>query len=221
VGYYSPAGPVGQVFDMLRREGATRDVAVLGLGAGSLACYAESGQRWTFYEINPTIAALARTPAYFTYLSDSPVASDVVIGDARLALAAREDARYDLIVVDVFSSDAIPVHLLTSEAFRGYIDRLAPKGRILFHTSNLYFNLRTPVGAAALSTGLSAVARRHDVDANEAEQGTFPSEWILVARNPADLAPLLDAPDWQRLAPGPPAWTDDFSSLLSALTWKR
>jgi hypothetical protein len=221
VGYYSHVGPVGEVFDMLRREGATRDIAVLGLGAGSLACYAEPGDRWTFFEIDPTVATLARTPAYFTYLSGSPVASDVVIGDARLSLAARESTRYDLIVVDVFSSDAIPVHLLTSEAFRVYAERLAPQGRILFHTSNLYFNLRAPVGAAALSTGLSAVARRHEVDAKAAEGGLFPSEWILVAQNPEDLGRFPSEPEWRSIEPGAAAWTDDHSSLLSALTWKR
>lgn len=218
--YYSRVGPVGDVFDMLRRQGAPQDVAVLGLGAGTLACYAEAGDRWTFFEIDPAVATLARTPAYFTFLSDSPVSSEVVIGDARLSLAARTGAAYDLIVVDVFSSDAIPVHLLTREAFKVYVDHLAPRGRILFQTSSLYFNLRTPVGAAALSGGLAAVARRHEVDA-ATDDGIFPSEWVLVARNPEDLQPFLDAPDWRPLEPGPAAWTDDHSSLLSALTWKR
>jgi hypothetical protein len=221
VGYYSQGGPVGEAFGMLRREGRLRDIAVLGLGAGSLACYAEPGDRWTFFEIDPSVATLARTPAYFTYLSDSPVSSEVVIGDARLSLASRAGTAYDLIVVDVFSSDAIPVHLLTSEAFRVYMDRLAPRGRILFHTSNLYFNLRAPVGASATSVGLSAVARRHQVDSDLAESGVFPSEWILVARTPEDLAPFLDAPEWRRLDAGSPPWTDDHSSLLSVLTLRR
>src|SRR6185436_1507301 len=171
--------------------------------------------------IDPAVAMLARTPTYFTYLSDSPVPSEVVIGDARLSLASRPGASYDLIVVDVFSSDAIPVHLLTSEAFKVYMDRLAPRGRILFHTSNLYFNLRAPVGASATSVGLSAVARRHQVDSNLAEGGVFPSEWILVARNPDDLAPFLDEPEWRRLDATSPPWTDDHSSLLSVLTLRR
>jgi len=221
VGYYSQGGPVGEAFAMLRREGRLRDIAVLGLGAGSLACYAEAGDRWTFFEIDPAVAMLARTPAYFTYLSDSPVSSEVVIGDARLSLTSRPGASYDLIVVDVFSSDAIPVHLLTSEAFKVYMDRLAPRGRILFHTSNLYFNLRAPVGASATSVGLSAVARRHQVDSDLAESGVFPSEWILVGRNPEDLAPFLDAPEWRRLDATSPPWTDDHSSLLSVLTLRR
>ena len=221
VGYYSPGGPVGEAFAMLRREGRLRNIAVLGLGAGSLACYAEPGDRWTFFEIDPAVVTLARTPAYFTYLSDSPAPSDVVIGDARLSLASQPDAAYDLIVVDVFSSDAIPVHLLTSEAFKVYLDRLVPRGRILLHTSNLYFNLRAPVGASAYSVGLSAVARRHEVDSDQAERGVFPSEWILVARTPEDLAFFVDAPEWRKVDAASPPWTDDHSSLLSALTLRR
>jgi spermidine synthase len=221
VGYYTTEGPAGQVFEMLAGAAAPGEVAVLGLGAGSLACYAERGQRWTFFEIDPAVAALARTPAYFTYLSDSPTPSDLVIGDARLSLAAQSDKAYDLIVVDVFSSDAIPIHLLTREAFQVYADRLAPGGRILFHISNLYFRLRPVVSASARSVGLVAVARRHEADTDTAEGGVFPSEWMLVARRAEDFGALAFDQRWQPGDSSEPPWTDDHAPLVSAFIWKR
>src|SRR5439155_25787062 len=111
--YYHASGPMAQVFQMLAKRGDRRPVAVVGLGAGSLAVYGQPGQELTFYEIDPVVIRIATDPALFTFLQDSPAKIDMVPGDARLTLAKAPDQRYGLIVIDAFSSDAIPVHLLT------------------------------------------------------------------------------------------------------------
>jgi SAM-dependent methyltransferase len=213
-GYYSKIGPAGRVFDMLGGARAPKDVAVLGLGAGTLACYALPVQRWTFFEIDPVVATLARDRSYFTFLKDAPSDLAVVLGDARLSLEASRDT-FDLIVLDVFSSDAIPVHLLTREAFDVYLDRLAPDGIMLFHISNLYFALRPIVGALAAERGLVALATRHEAGRGLIAQGVYPSEWVALARRADILGPLTSDPSWTP-APIGRVWTDQRASLLSA-----
>lgn len=221
IGYYSRIGPAGEVFAMLEGTARPRRVAVLGLGAGSLACYASPDQQWTFFEIDPAVVALARAPEYFTYLADTPAPTDIVVGDARLTLGRPDRQPYDLIVIDVFSSDAIPIHLLTREAFRTYVRQLSPGGRILFHVSNLYLNLRPVAGAAAAAEGLTAIARRHEADQAEANDGIFPSEWVLVARSARDFGLLASDQTWEAVLETSAAWTDDHSSLLRALKLRR
>ena len=223
--YYSRIGPAGQVFATMtgRPDGArTAEIAVLGLGAGSLACYARAGERWTFFEIDPAVVTLASSGKHFTYLADAAASISVVIGDARPAIARSAPTLYDLIIVDVFSSDAIPVHLLTREALKVYVERLAPEGRILVHISNLYLDLRPVVGAVAQDAGLVAVANSHQVDPSTAAEGVFPSEWVLMARDKADLGPLALDFQWQAV-PGSPSriWTDQHASLASVLKLRR
>ncbi|HLY37974.1 MAG TPA: fused MFS/spermidine synthase, partial [Candidatus Binatia bacterium] len=132
--YYHPAGPLGQLFASLDSARRRRAVAVVGLGAGSVACYAEPGQRWDFYEIDPTVTHIARDPRYFTYLADCAPDATITLGDARLSLA-RATATYDLVILDAYSSDAIPVHLLTREAIALYLAHLRPGGILAFHIS--------------------------------------------------------------------------------------
>ena len=154
-GYYHRAGPIGQVFDAARSRLAS--VAVVGLGSGALACYAEADQRWTFYEIDPVVERIAREPKYFTYLQHSRGHIDIVLGDGRLSMEQRDSGPYDLIVLDAFSSDAIPVHLLTREAVALYLSRLRFDGMIAVHISNRYLHLERLLKATADDGGLVAL----------------------------------------------------------------
>ncbi|HEX2210727.1 MAG TPA: fused MFS/spermidine synthase, partial [Longimicrobium sp.] len=154
--YYLLHGPLGKVFAATADRAGTRRVAVVGLGTGTTAAYARPGEDWTFYEIDPGIERIARDTAYFTYLADSPARTRVVLGDARLSLARDTAATYDLILLDAFSSDAIPVHLVTREALQTYLARLAPRGIIAFHISNRYLDLEPVVAALAKDRGLAA-----------------------------------------------------------------
>jgi hypothetical protein len=220
--YYHRTGPIGQAFETFAGPFAKTHVAVVGLGAGTLAAYSEPQQHWTFYEIDPAIEAMARDPQYFTYLRDARADVRVVLGDARLSLAKEPDAGVDLLVIDAFGADAIPVHLLTSEAMRVYLRTLQPRGVLAFHLSNRYMDLQPLVGDLANAAGLTAFAQdQRDVSAAEEETGKAPSTWVVVARSPADLGGLVTDSRWRRLQPQPRprVWTDDFSNPLSVMRW--
>ena len=141
--YFHRTGPFGQAFAKLPNRATARQIAVIGLGVGTLAAYVQPGQQWTFFEIDPEVERIARTSAYFTYLDACGSQCRVVLGDARLSLARDGASRYDLIVLDAFSSDAIPVHLLTREALSLYVSRLAPGGALAFHISNAHLLARS------------------------------------------------------------------------------
>jgi hypothetical protein len=222
--YYSRIGPAGQTFAMLAATREPHEVAVLGLGAGVMGCYAMAGQRWTFFEIDPVVIALATKREYFTYLADAPGAVQIVVGDARLALGRLPSSSqpYDVIVLDTFSSDAIPVHLLTREALQTYLRHLAKGGLILFHVSNLYFELGPVIGRLARDAGLVALIQRHAATEGEMQLGIFPSEWVAVSRNLDDLGALTADRRWERATwDGGPPWSDQFSNVLAALQWRR
>lgn len=216
--YYLMHGPLGKVFAATADRAGSRRVAVVGLGTGTTAAYAQPGEDWTFYEIDPGIERIARDTAYFTYLADSPARTRVVLGDARLSLARETDRTYDLILLDAFSSDAIPVHLMTREALDTYLARLAPRGLIVFHVSNRYLDLEPVVAALAKDRGLIA---RAGVGPRDRRTYESTSTWIAVARTEADLGPLIADAYWW--TPRPRAdvepWTDDYSSLLTVFDW--
>jgi spermidine synthase len=215
--YYVRTGPLGQIFTATADEAGRRRVAVVGLGAGTVAAYGNRGEDWTFYEIDPGIVKIARNPRYFTYLRDSPARIGIVLGDARLSLTHAPAHKYDLIVVDAFNSDAIPVHLLTREAIGVYLDKLAPGGIIALHLSNRYLDLEPVVAALARERGLAARVGTSQLS------GFFfsASTWAVVARSDADLGPLAADVRWPqaRTRRGVPVWTDDYSSLLSV--WNK
>jgi hypothetical protein len=214
LGYYHPAGPLGDVFANLAGP-----VAAVGLGTGAVAAYGKTGQPFTFYEIDPLVVRLAADPRHFRYLADSPARIEVVTGDARLTLAKAPAARYQLILLDAYSSDSIPVHLLTREALRGYLSKLAPGGRLAFHISNRHLDLRPVVGELARVAGLVAFHREDDAGDGEAAEGNASSRWVVMARRAEDLGPLPRSRHWQPLA-GDPAgrvWTDDHSSVWQVL----
>jgi hypothetical protein len=221
--YYTPTGPIGQTFAALRDTGARQRVAVVGLGAGSLAAYSQPGEQWTFYEIDPSVARIARNSQYFTFLRDCAPDAAVVLGDGRLSLAQAPAGQFDLMVLDAYSSDSIPVHLITREALALYLDKLAPAGVLAFHTSNRYLDLKPVLGNLAQDAGLTALFER-DLEVSEAElqAGKSPSEWVVLARDPADLGALARDPRWSPLPTQPSRrlWTDDFSSILSVLRWR-
>ena len=160
--YFHRNGPLGQFFSVVEGAVPRRAVAVVGLGAGSLACYGTPEQRWTFYEIDPIVFRIAANPRYFTFLRDCPPKPFVILGDARLTLARAPDGAYDLIVLDAYSSDAPPMHLITLDAVRLYLTKLAPDGVLVFNISNRHLVLEPVLGAIARAAGL--VARTRDVE---------------------------------------------------------
>lgn len=216
--YYHHQGPVSDVFKMIRLSPGPKKVAIAGLGAGSMAAYALPGDHWVFYEIDPVVERLARDPEYFTFLKDCRGRLDVVMGDARLSLAKAPDGYYDLIVVDVFSSDSIPVHMITKEATQVYFDKLNPHGLLLFHISNRYLRLNRVLYKLMKELELSGVRQRpFAADGKPLWPTQAISDWVVLARDPRDLKTLAKSPRWKPLVSAQPvsrAWTDDYSNLL-------
>jgi spermidine synthase len=220
--YYYETGPIGQVFRSSSIGPKLREIAVIGLGAGSLACYSESWREFTFYKIDPTVERIARNPRYFTFLRDCSPGTKVVIGDARLSLSSAPSHRYDLVVVDAFSSDTIPVHLVTREAIDLYLAKLAEHGLLAFNISNRYLDLSPVLGRLAHEAGLACIIRRDvPVDPYEEKRGKSGSVWILMARDRSDFATLASLPNWQdvQVGTGGRVWTDDYSSIASIIRW--
>jgi hypothetical protein len=220
--YYERSGPIGEVLADYGREPSER-IAVVGLGAGTLACYALPGQHWTYFEIDPTVLKLAGDERYFTFLRDSAAPPRIVLGDARLSLAVEPDRQFDLLVLDAYSSDAIPVHLVTREALALYLRKLAPGGRLAFHISNSHLDLEPVLADLARDAQVACLTRQDAVVApQELASGKAASTWLVMARGANDLATLAHDPRWRpsRGRDQPVIWTDDYSSLLSILRWR-
>ncbi len=218
--YYHPDGPLGQIFALYHARPASPQVAVVGLGAGAMAAYARPAEHWTFYEINPAVVRIAQDPQHFTYLSEcarAPV--EMIVGDARLRLREAANEQYGLIVLDAFSSDAIPLHLLTREALRIYLSKLAEGGIIALHISNRSLNLHPALGALARDAGL--VALGFDDWNDDPASGKAPSQWVVMARAPVDLGLLVEDRRWTPLPASAEreVWTDDFSNIVGVLRW--
>lgn len=213
--YYSAAGPLADVFRSYGAMKPNMRVGVIGLGAGSMLFYGRRDQDWTFYEIDPAVTQLAETPRFFGFLAHARSHYHVVGGDARLSMAAESSSPYDMLVLDAFSSDAIPTHLLTREALRLYLARLAPGGVLVMHISNRFFNLTPVVASLARDAHLASRLRVDEAPDDAEDTGKFGSRWVVLAHDSAELAPLVAA-GWQPL----PAdrrirvWTDDYSSVL-------
>ena len=174
ISYYYPSGPIGEIFRFFAQPRAGARVGIVGLGTGGLVCYAKPGQAFTFFEIDPLVERIAREPRYFTYLRDCPAELRIEIGDARVSLAKAQDRGFDLLVLDAFSSDAIPTHLLTVEALRLYLTKLVNDGILAIHISNRYLDLGPILGRAAKELGVNALIRSDDESTDEeTEQGKF------------------------------------------------
>lgn len=222
MGYFHRRGPLGDVLSSYVPRGRTQRIAVIGLGTGTMACYAAEGRHFTFYEIDPTVRRIAESPQYFTYLSDcSRGRYSIVIGDGRLMLQ-RADRRYDMVILDAFSSDAIPTHLITRQALEIYRQRLRDDGLLVFHVSNRHLDLVTVLADLAPELRMAGMVRR-DVylDPQHDVPGYFPSTWVVLARDAARLGPLEKRSGWQWLPvrSGRRAWSDDFFDILSILRW--
>jgi len=212
--YYHRTGPVGQVFDVYNSKPANLPVAATGLGSGTIGTYSLPGQQWDFYDIDPAIVRIASEPSYFTFISDCTKGSyRMILGDARLRLREAPAGRYGLMIMDAFSSDSVPAHLLTTEAIDVYLGKLSSDGMLAFHISNRYLNLEPLLSGLSKRAGLSAFIRR---DNERGLSGKYPSVWVVMAHKDADLGSIANDSRWSRVQ-GDIVWTDDFSNILSLL----
>ncbi len=216
--YYTPETAIGQTITAVQALKPSADIAVVGLGVGTLATYVRPHDRMTFYEIDPAVIRLARDPKYYTFISDcakGPV--DFHAGDARLTLSPLPAGQLDLLAIDAFSSDSVPAHLLTVEAIDMYLSKLKPDGVLLLHLSNRHLELRDPVIAAIHMSGGSTLTQT----STKTFKGSFaqsPAIVVIAGRNAAALARFRADSRWQTRDPGPvKAWTDDYTNLIGAM----
>ncbi len=220
ISYYGPGAGVAIALGGAQKlYGPAARIGVVGLGTGTLACHARPGEQWRFYEIDPTVLAFSQKHV-FTYLADCAPGAKVLIGDARLELAKAQPASLDVLAIDAFSSDSIPLHLLTDEAFEVYLRALQADGLLVIHISNRFIELEPVLAAAAKRHGLFAEVR----DDNPADRVLYtPSSWVVLARNPAGLAKVKALePDKlfkPLMPPAPQPWTDDHASILHYVRW--
>jgi hypothetical protein len=216
--YYHRDGPIGEVMSRLAVV-PNQHIGVLGLGAGSLAAYAGPQRRVTFLEIDPAVEVIART--FFTYLSRCGQQCEVLIGDGRLSLSRFPDREFDLLVLDAFSSDTVPPHVISKEALRLYLTKLKPDGAILFHVSNRYLHVKDLISALVIDTQLAAFVRS---DAAVPERYKMASQYVIAGAR-LDSSPALRVaadPQWQRASRprGVAVWTDDYSNMIALLRWR-
>jgi hypothetical protein len=219
--YYHKDGGIGQAIAAIReRKGSPLRVAVIGLGSGTLACASEPGETWKYFEIDQTMVDTAKDPKYFSYISKCEPDMKPVIGDARLTFAKEPAGTYDLIIVDAYSSDAIPIHLATEEAMEIYKERLAPQGAVAMHVSNRHLELSSVVVGIADANDLKSWV--YSEDTNRDAEYIFSTTVVISAHDEADIGRLASSDQWalteaedhQRV------WTDDYSNVLGAV-WRR
>ena len=215
--YYVRNGPVGDLFAISAQRTGSQTVGIAGLGGGALATYADADTSMTFFEIDPVVIAVASDPRFFTYLSGAPNRPTVVEGDARLSFEDEPDGRYDLLIMDAFSSDSVPVHLLTAEAIADELRITKSDGVVVFHVSNRYYNLAPPIAAAVTDQGLTILEKWHTPGAIK-EPGETPSHWLAASRDAAKLEKLR-AEGWTAVTPGDRPFTDDYADLLRYLNF--
>lgn len=221
--YYFRSGPAGDLFAELVSRPDFHRAALVGLGVGTLLAYGTPQTHFTFFELDPAIVRIAHDPKLFTYLTASQGKVDVVTGDARITLQQSPDAHFDLIVLDAFGSDAIPVHLITREAIELYLQKLKPQGIIAVHTTNWYLDLEPVLAAVSYQLGLSSLARRDfgELSAEDLRLAKYKSGWAILARTQEDFGMLAGNAQWTPLASreGFRVWTDDYSDLLEVFRW--
>lgn len=221
--YYYPGSPIGQTIAK-RREvlGAQKGrYGIVGLGAGSSACHKREGETWRFYEIDPAVIAIAKNPKNFTFISKCLPDIDIVVGDARLTMAKEPNESFDLFIIDAFSSDAIPVHMLTAEAVKMYLDKLKPDGVVLLHTSNRYLDLESVLSAIQkeLPQGTAGIVVSDNNADGSYAQST--STVVIFTKNEKALAPYRSLDGVMELDDnGLRSWTDDYSDILAAFFGK-
>jgi spermidine synthase len=218
--YYAAGSGVGQAMQAVPAlYGPTARIGVVGLGTGTLSCYAKPGQRWRFYEIDPAVVRIARDTGQFTYLSRCLPNPEIRMGDARIALAHDASNSLDLLALDAFSSDSVPMHLMTREAFATYGRVLSQDGLLLVHISNRFIDLEPVIAAAAQEGGWIAVEMKYRPSSLLVDRASA-SDWVALSRNPRAIAALRATDlDWTPLTPrkGFTGWTDDYSTILPLL----
>lgn len=214
--YYHVHGPVGHIFGTLSEWDTTSPIAAVGLGAGAVASYVEPGRKIVFFEIDPAVERIARNPEYFTYLSEARGNLSIVLGDARLSLE-NDSEKYSLLILDAFSSDAIPVHLLTEEAMATYLDHTTESGILAFHISNRHLDLVPVISRLTKNAGLFCYYI--DYHSPPPDPGYFASKWMVAARDTESLIPIIYDSRWVECRPEweGSLWTDDFSNILETL----
>jgi hypothetical protein len=216
--YYHKDGGIGQAITAIReRKGTPLKVAVIGVGSGTLTCAAEPGESWKFFEIDQSMVDAASDPKYFSYITNCAPDFKPVIGDARLTFAKEPDGVYDLIIVDAYSSDAIPIHLATEEAMKIYKDKLAPQGAVVMHVSNRHLELESVVVGIANANDMKSWV--YNEDSGRDDEYIFATDVVVSAREEADVGKLAASDKWAETEPteGERVWTDDYSNILGAV----
>ena len=224
--YYSRQGPLGYVLEQLAPSGRGRRIAVIGLGTGAIAAYRndfEPPRQIKFFEIDPAVIDLAVRDTYFSYLSDAAIGrDDIVVGDGRQQLDRYDGPPFDTIVLDAFSSDAVPMHLLTREALQIYADHLTDNGLILFHISNQHLDLAPVLGGLADDAGWTAYGVHFNPALDQFGEGVAPSDWVVIGRRPETIPLGVRQTPWRRIdSPSQPRWTDEHGNFLDVLRWGR
>jgi hypothetical protein len=215
--YYAPQSGIGLALSSADTVvGASARLGIVGLGTGTLACYARPGQQWLFYEIDPLVVRIARDPRRFTFLSRCLPNVPVVVGDARLSLAAAPPNSADILVIDAFSSDSIPIHLLTHQAFEVYRRHLSPTGLLMVHISNRHLDLHKVLAAEIKAGAWHASLRKYRPGKSEQALNYLPSDWVALSRSPMTIAALPGS--WEAVPSSTlQPWSDDHASVLPIL----
>jgi predicted O-methyltransferase YrrM len=221
--YYARETPIGQVFTGVEAARPAIRVGAVGLGTGSVAAYNRAGDHFTFFEIDPLVIKIARDPTMFSYTTECARGRiDYVLGDARLTLAKQAPGQFDILLIDAFSSDAVPAHLMTVEAMRGYLARIKPDGVVIMHLSNRNLDLPAPARAIAAAAGGHALFQHHLADPAKPPMWEAGEDALIVARSPEALAAFASDSRWTSADPrGARPWTDDYTNLLGAFISKQ
>ncbi|MCK5191127.1 MAG: fused MFS/spermidine synthase [Methylococcales bacterium] len=218
--YYSRPGPMGQLFEVYDNQTQNWEIGAVGLGAGALVCYAKKQQHWTLYEIDPLVIDIAQNPKYFTYLKRCSKNKTIIVGDARLSLANENDQKFDLLIMDAFSSDSVPTHLLTQEAIKLYFTKLKPGGILAFHITNRHLALKKVISDHVTQLKLSALIQ--EFKPQKEIPLVIATDWVVMAKQSETLTPLRQSRlgNWQKLPLyfDMKPWTDDFTNIIGI--WK-
>jgi SAM-dependent methyltransferase len=218
--YYHFSGPFGDIDSMVRRTPGTKRVGIVGLGVGTQLMYGQDGDHFTYFEIDSLVVSIAKEKQWFTYLHEGKADWDIVMGDARFSLQTQPDAQFDLLVVDAFSSDSIPVHLLTREALRVYLSKLKPGGCIAFHVTNHYLDLPQVLAALARDAAIPAYLKTDNHHASMISKTYISSSvWAVFFKDGQMVDQLPNREEWKNLAEEKPipVWTDDYSNVLRVI----